>query len=282
LALLGKCHLVLCESAVASMFGASQGGFAMGLTQGQGDADKKREDKFSCLPVTIRVIQSAIAASADEGGELKIFGEEPSMLSLVAAAEDVQKQNTSVELMLNDGTGRFKARYFMTDPGMQKVLDEIQPGMYVSVFGNVRTAPTNHFSALGIRPVQSADEVSYHGIEVAHAYLKLRKARRGDEGAPAIAERVTQAMPPSQPAPAAAPAAAPSSKSAMSEAEMKAAILAFLTKESPNKGDQGLAFSEITKHLGSGAEDKVRACLVQIVDDGDAFNTIDDDHFSSL
>jgi len=63
---------------------------------------------------------------------------------------------------------------------------------------------------------------------------------------------------------------------------MKAAILAFLTKESPSKGDTGLAFSEITKHLGSGAEEKVRACLVQIVDDGDAFNTIDDDHFSSL
>jgi len=249
----------------------------MGLTQGQGEAaqDKKGQDKFSCLPVTIRVIQSAIAESADAGGDLKIFGEEPSMLVLVAAAEDVQKQSTSVELMLNDGTGRFKARFFLTDPGMQKVVDEIQSGTYVSVFGSVRTAPTNHFAALGIQPVKSADEVSYHGIEVAHAYLKLRKARLGYGSTPAVAEKPMQAA-------QASPAEAPSSKPAMNEAEMKAAILAFLAKESPSRGDQGLPFSDISKHLGTSSVETVRACLVQIVDDGDAFNTIDDDHFSSL
>eukprot|EP00930_Biecheleria_cincta_P046799 TRINITY_DN3232_c0_g2_i1.p1 TRINITY_DN3232_c0_g2~~TRINITY_DN3232_c0_g2_i1.p1 ORF type:complete len:288 (+),score=74.37 TRINITY_DN3232_c0_g2_i1:90-866(+) len=258
----------------------------MGLSQGQGESaqDKKGQDKFSCLPVTIRVIQSAIAESSD-GGDLKIFGDEPSMLVLVAAAEEVQKQNTSVELTLNDGTGRFKARYFLTDPGVQKVLDAIEPGTYVSVFGNVRTAPTNHFAALGIRPVQSADEVSYHGIEVAHAFLKLRRAKLGYDSAPAIAEKpkearqATQAVLPSQQP---SPAEAPSGKPAMSDDEMKAAILAFLSKESPSRGDQGLAFSDISKHVGTSSEEKVRACLVKIVDDGDAFNTIDDDHFSSL
>lgn len=264
----------------------------MGLTQGQGEAapDKKQEDKFSCVPVTIRVIQSAIADA--EGGDVKIFGEEPSMLSLVAAAEEVQKQNTSVELTLNDGTGRFKARYFLTDPSKQKSIDEIKPGTYVSLFGNLRTAPTNHFSALGIRPVQSADEVSFHGIEVAHAYLKLKTRKAGySTPAPAVAVKPTQAEPPSQaaaPAQAAppsqpTPAATANSKPAMSDEEMKAAVVAFLAKESPSKGDTGVAFSEVTKHLGSGAEEqKVRAVLVQIVDDGDAFNTIDDDHFSAL
>lgn len=260
------------------MFAASQSqsGFAMGFSQAQGEAaqEKKGQDKFSCMPVTIRIIQSAIAESTDGGGELKIFGEEPSMLVLVAAAEEVQKQNTSVEFMLNDGTGRFKARYFLTDPSMQKALDEIQPGMYVSVFGRVRTAPMNHFAALGVRPVQSADEISFHGIEVAHAYLKLQKAKKGYISAPAIAEKPVPAALPSQPSPADAPSVKPE--------EMKAAILAFLSKESPNKGDEGLAFGDIRKQFSSHSEEKVRACLVQIVDDGDSFNTIDDDHFSSL
>merc|ERR1711988_1219153 len=49
-------------------------------------------------------------------------------------------------------------------------------------------SPSLHISAMSMRPVASADEISYHTIEVAHVALTLR---RGGSRAP---------MPTSQPA----------------------------------------------------------------------------------
>merc|ERR1711870_204219 len=55
-----------------------------------------------------------------------------------------------------------------------KELVELTSGQYVSMFGNVRTAPTVHFVATGMRIVTCADEICYHMIESAHAALKLQ------------------------------------------------------------------------------------------------------------
>merc|ERR1719356_2124454 len=77
-------------------------------------------------------------------------------------------------MTLNDSTGRLKARYFVSDPQVGE-LESITAGAYVSVFGSVRTAPAVHLAINGLRLVHSADEVSYHMIEVAHAMLLLQR-----------------------------------------------------------------------------------------------------------
>merc|ERR1712151_520190 len=86
--------------------------------------------------------------------------------------------------MLNDGTGRIKARYFVMDQNSDE-LDRIVAGSYVSAFGEVRAAPVQHLALKGMRPVESADEVSYHMIEVAHAALQLQKGSTGQPKEPA-------------------------------------------------------------------------------------------------
>merc|ERR1719382_1368332 len=101
---------------------------------------------------------------------------EHGMLVLVGAVEAVVKQSASFEFSLNDATGRIKARHFLTDLPT-KEIGKIEPGQYISIYGNVRTAPVVHFAAMGVRLVRSADEVSYHMIESAHAALKLQKGR---------------------------------------------------------------------------------------------------------
>merc|ERR1712227_206946 len=70
-----------------------------------------------------------------------------------------------------------KARYYITNE-QSKSLDDICVGCYVHMFGNVRTSPTPHFAATGIRKVQSADEISYHMIETAHAASKIKRGFR--------------------------------------------------------------------------------------------------------
>merc|ERR1712151_562559 len=100
--------------------------------------------------------------------------------------------------MLNDGTGRIKARYFVMDQNSDE-LDRIVAGSYVSAFGEVRAAPVQHLALKGMRPVESADEVSYHMIEVAHAALQLQKRSTGqpkDLATPSKAASKDEAMPP--------------------------------------------------------------------------------------
>merc|ERR1719242_1553857 len=134
---------------VSSQFGGDSQPAATFASPGK--KPPRQEEKQTCLPVTIRSMEVAVATRTAEGGdELKFFGSEPSMLILVAAVESVVRQSASLELSLNDSTGRIKARYFVTD-AQDGHLDRIQAGRYVSAFGSVRTAPAMHFAISGVR-----------------------------------------------------------------------------------------------------------------------------------
>nr|ABI14255.1 single-stranded DNA-binding replication protein A [Pfiesteria piscicida] len=160
------------------MFG-SQSFATQGVTLGDRGvasppAKKQRpEENFTCLPVTLRQMEAALAKRAGSGEELTFFGVEPKELIVVAAVESIARQGTSLEMTINDGTGRLKARYFVTD-AQPDDSDRIVPGRYISAFGGLRAAPAVHFAINGLRLVESVDEVSYHVIEVAHAALRLQ------------------------------------------------------------------------------------------------------------
>jgi len=288
---------------------ASQGvafGGTQGATQGEGSAAKKaRPDQAeSCLPVTIRQMELALTKRADSGEDLKFFGSEPKELIVVAAVESVARQGTSLEMTLNDSTGRMKARYFVTEaqPGD---LDRIVPGRYICAFGGARSAPAVHFAINGLRLVESADEVSYHMIEVAHAALRLQLAEKATD---AMASQKVEGGPFSSPVkpaqaasfaaaagafsspprieafaspgggdapspPAKAPAAGP-----LQGAELRAALLAALREV---EGAEGCSVAAAASKLGV-AEPEVRKCIVALVGDGEVFQTIDDNHFAVL
>merc|ERR550532_4003686 len=101
----------------------------------------RQEVKETCLPVTIRAVEVALEQRGETGEDLKFYGSaEPQMVIVVAAVESVARQAVSLEVMLNDGTARIKARYFVMDQKSDE-LDRIVGGGYVSAFGEVRAAP---------------------------------------------------------------------------------------------------------------------------------------------
>lgn len=245
------------------------------------------------MPVTVRAVEAAIERRTDEDGELKFYGVEPSMLILIGAVESLARQGSSLELTLNDATGRMKARHFLAEPE-SKDLDDIVPGRYVSMYGNIRTAPAVHFAVAGLRVVRSADEISYHMIECAHAATKLRKNGPASEpSTPSpkkhaameispvkVAEPV--ARPADPPAPVSLGQAVVSTKAQQPQdlaGGLREAIIAVLRKEGEGR-EEGVSAAVVrgtVVALGSGEE--VRRVLDQLVEDGEVYTTVDDDHF---
>lgn len=275
-------------------FGANQGGDA-GANSGK--QQRKQDDKQACMPVTIRSIEDALIQKAESNGELQFFGKEPAMLILVACVEKVMKSGSVLEVSLNDGSGRIKARHYVTD-NSKKHVDTVEAGRYLSVVGNVRTAPEVHFAIQMLKPVNSADEVSFHWIEVAHAALKLTKGVRTDPITPSrpvaskslekpgdwqitppkeIMPKADEPMPQaSVSAPAASMASGP-----LKGAALKSAIIEFIRVEMDGK-PAGVSLQSICRKFDSVAKDEVKHILNESVDSGDVFNTIDDTHFQIL
>lgn len=267
----------------ASGYGASQGNpFA---SQGQGQSPEKRtrqEDKQTCVPATVRLLLDAQRSVEDKGAELQLHGAEVVNVTLVGVVENLVRQATVLEFTLNDGSGRVKVRHYQTGDSSEK--DGLAAGRYASVVGSLRTAPAVHVSALSLRPVASADEVSYHLIEVAHAALMMK---RGGQAPPAPANQISQPtmVTASQPlsTPAAAPAAAqvPAASPVAAPADLRSAVLTVLKNEGESR-PEGVPRTIIMDRLKSSSADDVRKELEKLVTDGEAFTTIDDDHFSPI
>lgn len=245
-----------------------------GNSQGEPAAKKGRSesDRSSCIPVTLKILQEAVGKKDENpGSELQVHGMEPGMLIVVGTIESLTRQNMSLEFSLNDGTGRMKARYFTSD-AQPTDLGNIKEGSYVSVAGNVRTAPSLHFAVTFMRLVDSADEVSHHMIEAAHASLKA-KERPPTASSQDIMKAPTP-MHTSQPSQEA-------TKVALSGMALQAAVLDFIKREAEGK-EEGIAGVAVIQHLNPTPAAEVVSMLQKLVDDGELFNTTDEEHFNIL
>lgn len=280
------------------MFGASQS-LGFGSTSGYGASQNnpfasqtqspekrvRQEDRQTCMPATVRLLLDAQKAVEGKGEELKLHGAEVVNVTLVGVVEGLVRQATMLEFTLNDGSGRVKVRHYQTGNNTEK--DDLVSGRYASVVGSLRTSPAVHISALSLRSVASADEVSYHMIEVAHAALMMK--RGGAQAPPAPTTNllsqptVAASQPMAAPAPAAVPASAPALPAASPAAatqDLRTAVLTVLRSEG-EKRPEGVPRAVIVEQLKVSAE-AVRKELDQLVTDGEAYTTIDDDHFSPI
>lgn len=276
-----------------NIFTASQGGNSFTTLAGPqspeaaGKKGGRQEEKMSCLPVTVRTLDEAVAASGGSG-EIRFFGEEQGMLVLVGVAESVVMQAASMELSINDATGRVKARHYMAEKTAE--LESIRPGSYVTLIGNIRTAPEPHFAANNVQMVKSADQVSYHMIEAAHAALKLQRGSGQDINtpvkqirfaAPAADGMAVDTPPKSLPGQEAAAALAPMATKAMEGDALKQAIMAHVRQAGDGKAE-GVPFTSFCDRMAPTSAQAVRAALVELVDEGEMYNTVDENSFQAL
>jgi len=281
------------------MFGSSQNfgysGDAAPATQSDTPKRARQEDKTTCVPVTVRILQDAVARHADSQ-EILIHGMEASIVHIVGVVEALVEQTAMVEFQINDGSGRMKVRYYTSSNSASAGLTGLAAGRYVSIVGNVRTSPTAHISAMNLQAVEGANEVSYHMIEVAHAALKMRNptAAASLRAGAAVSDPITPAKPMGlgfggavnntvSPMKVEAPAfiEAPLSMHTPPKADLRTVVVELLRQVQESAGEEGLGLSAILSHTQASNE-KVKDILSKLVDEGDVFTTIDDDHFAII
>lgn len=279
--------------------GNTQGVYDSGIPTSSPQKAKRQEDKQTCVAVTARIIE--FASKNMEGGTIQIHGEEPSMVLLVGQVESLIKQAASLEFTLNDSTGRVKARHFFPNQEARPEFDKLESGSYVSVIANVRTAPTVHLGVQFMSLVQSADEISYHMIEAAHHAVKLQQTSK-DPSTPAAKRPVASPMTVGSQGPSWSPDVAMSPAKEVKETitvapvpmsftaakvklagdELKTAIVELLRKEGPASGEIGVGLAQVGAGLEATPLDDVKQCLANLLDEGDVYTTIDDDHFLTV
>jgi len=269
------------------MFGSSQ---AFGQTAGAAPETKraKQEEKTCVVPVTVRILQEAAAAAKASGEELLIHGSEASIVHLVGVVEALKEQTAMVEFQLNDASGRIMVRHYITGPAGEGL--KLTAGSYVSIIGNLRTTPAAHVSAMTLKAVSSADEVSYHMIEVALATLKLRSpAASGlQSGGLSLAAGLTptkrvEMESTISPMKVDAPVQvmAPVELVMPAASDLRSSVLTVLRAEKDKAGAEGIALAAILAKCQAPSS-KVQEVMAKLLDEGEVITTIDDEHFEVM
>uniref|UniRef100_A0A7S4SI25 OB domain-containing protein n=1 Tax=Alexandrium monilatum TaxID=311494 RepID=A0A7S4SI25_9DINO len=188
--LMAGAHLPVAGDTMASTlggYGAGMGQASQGLSgfmnagnaQGEQPGAPAQQRAQTLTPVTIRMLNDAIKQQKSNGGQMAgldamyvVNGRELGMVTLVACVESIQQLQTFKAYTLSDGTGRLLVQCFgdCDAAGAQ----EIQPGEHVRIFGHLRGWQGQEgVNAHQIARVESANEISYHSIEVAHVHLSL-------------------------------------------------------------------------------------------------------------
>jgi len=147
-------------------------------------------------------------------------------------------------------------------------------------------APTVHVSVLTMRPVQTPDEISYHMIEVAHASLKSKKKASASSGEASFPKVLSS--PPRNETPLnsvltplrrneEAPLPQMMATPPKNEGPLKDRIAKFLAEQTQA---EGVAMNALCQSFNTSKADDVKASMKELLDEGMAYTTIDEDHFA--
>lgn len=145
---------------------------------------------------------------------------------------------------------------------------------------------------MNLQAVTAADDVSYHMIEVAHAALRLRNPTKAaptgfTAETPAKGLGSTLSSNTLSPAKVEAPVsfgAAPLSMHTPPKADLRSSVVHVMNAVKESAGDEGITISALIGRLAGrdAPSEKVKSIVMQLVEEGEVFTTIDDDHFAMI
>lgn len=256
----------------------SGGGFVASQSTQLNDsspAQTRSRETQGLIPVTVKQINEA-SHSGDEKSSFAINGVDLTNVTLVGMVFEKSERNTDVNFILDDGTGRINCRRWVNDTFDTKEMEEIQDGMYVRVYGNLKSFQgVKQLVAFSVRPVTNFDEISFHFIDCIHNHLRTKLKVEGITPASDSSLPRKNSSNGSQ-APSSNPVYAQYSVDGLKDCDKL--VIDYLQQHSDMSDERGIHVEELARELKLPTE-KIMLSLKALGDDGLVYSTIDDFHY---
>lgn len=246
--------------------------FSQGGSQGRGGG--QRPERF-LTPVTVKQLLEA----PSHDNKFQVDGVAVSQVTLVGVVLSVDKQNTNVSYMFDDGTAKLSVREYLDSDNADQA-QTVRENTYVRVTGNIRTFnETRAVAAFSIEPITQFDEVTFHFLDVVATHLRNTRGRGGMIGGGS-----TAAMDLSTPVKGASLSAdggvaGMDTQGSAFGGDVQTQVMAVFNKGAMN--DQGTSIQEVCRQLPSISPQDIRKAIEALSEEGHLYSTIDEEHFQS-
>jgi len=249
-------------------FGGSQGGSQKSPTTA------KKRDAQTLVPLSIKQIEKV----DHRDSKFKIDNKEISQITFVGVILSVEVQQTHINYMIDDGSGKINVRLYVdNDDDNHQRHAEKREGMYVRVIGNLRVF--NNLPAVvafQLIPLTDFNELTYHLLEVIHTHCVNTKEQAGASPSKAAV------------APGAVPAAANSMSVDMGASNddggfsgLQKQVLDIFNQDT--NSESGTSIQTVLDRLSPNgvSRNDIAKAIEFLSDEGHLYSTIDEEHYKS-
>ena len=131
------------------------------------------------------MVAQALGDPSDQSDLTLKDGRSLHMIKIVGAVREADLRSTNLFVQLEDGTGLTQVKVWMNEGEDPSAISQLRQEAcrehsYIRVIGQVKDFDgSRQIVANDIRPVTDSNEITYHFLEVANSYEKMKKMQSG-------------------------------------------------------------------------------------------------------
>ncbi|KQK00456.1 replication protein A 32 kDa subunit B [Brachypodium distachyon] len=223
------------------------------------------------LPVTVKQLMDACQIN-DDRSSFAVNGTELSTVRLVGRMLNKTERVTDVSFILDDCTGRIDVNRWENETSDTNEMNEVKNGDYVIVNGCLKGFQgKRHVNAYSVRLVTNYNDITHHFLYCIYVHLDLSKSKRQLN---AKTGTLNQAPVPNNQAPTS------SASGNSTGTELSKLVMSVFHDPVLINVEHGVSVQQVADRLKL-SEELARSTVQELVDLGNLYSTIDDNHYKS-
>jgi len=203
------------------------------------------------------------------------------------AAAGVLEQIEPLLMHSADSNNKIKVRKYITDASKAGAMPAND--QFVVITGLMRPTPELHLSAQFMHSVQDTKRIGFHMLEAAHSFLRITRGAVSKDLRPVASPQAAFSSPPKQTAALeslaqtqASPAKPTNDEAGASMLGLRESVLAALRASNAAGSVEGLTVGDLLQKIPGATKADTQKLLSSLKDEGEVYNTMDDDHYGTF
>ncbi|KAK1618347.1 hypothetical protein QYE76_023864 [Lolium multiflorum] len=238
-----------------------------------GSAITRTRGSQALLPLTVKQIMDA--SKTNDG--FAVNGTEVATVRLVGRMLNKKQQVTDVSFVLDDGTGRIEMKRWDNETFDTEEMKLVKDGDYVIVIGGLKDFQgKRQVTAFSVRLVTNYNDITHHFLHCIYVHLDLARPKRSLSQPQVITNTSTrnQALRTSNQAPTSSASGNTAGK------ELSDLVMSVFLDPVLGNLEHGVSLDQVASRLNLSLG-QARLTVLDLVDLGNLYATIDDDHYKS-